>query len=155
MARRDKRWSFIYDFLYLAFILCYNSSGISLVPDSRAMGGKMQLEHYFDFQAPTDIRVKGSRIGIETILVDYLELGLFPEDIVLRYPTLTLEQVYATITYYWHNRVAIDAYLIAWKAHGEAMRQEQVSNPSPAVQRLRKLIQQHRQDADEPDAVAI
>jgi hypothetical protein len=39
----------------------------------------MQLEDYLDFQAPLDIRVKGTRVGIETILFDYLELGLFPE----------------------------------------------------------------------------
>jgi hypothetical protein len=29
---------------------------------------KMQLEDYFDFLAPNDIRVKGTRVGIETIL---------------------------------------------------------------------------------------
>ena len=31
----------------------------------------MQLEDYFDFQAPNDIRLKGTRIGIETILYDF------------------------------------------------------------------------------------
>ena len=71
----------------------------------------MQLEEYFDFLAPNDIRLKGHRIGIETILLDYIELGLFPEDIVLRYPSLSLEQVYATITYYYRNQAKIDAYL--------------------------------------------
>jgi uncharacterized protein (DUF433 family) len=114
------------------------------------MEGKMLLEQYFEFQTPTDIRVKGTRIGIETILLDYLELGLFPEDIVLRYPTLTLEQVYATITYYWHNRPAMDAYLATWKAHSEAMRQEQAANPPPGVQRLRTLIQQRQQNLVAP-----
>ncbi len=58
----------------------------------------MNLEDYFAFLAPTDIRVKGTRVGIETILTDYLELGLFPEQIATRYLTLSLEQVYATIT---------------------------------------------------------
>jgi len=32
----------------------------------------MQLEDYFSFLAPNDIRVKGTRVGIETILTDYL-----------------------------------------------------------------------------------
>ncbi len=58
----------------------------------------MQLEDYFDFLAPNDIRVKGTRVGIETILWDYLDLGLFPEQIAARYRTLSLEQVYATPT---------------------------------------------------------
>lgn len=29
----------------------------------------MQLEDYFDFQRPDDIRLKGTRVGIETILM--------------------------------------------------------------------------------------
>ena len=39
----------------------------------------MQLEDQFEFLAADDIRVKGTRVGIETILTDYLELGLFAE----------------------------------------------------------------------------
>lgn len=102
----------------------------------------MKLEDYFDFLAPNDIRLKGHRIGIETILLDYLELGLFPEDIVLRYPTLNLEKIYATITYYWRNQAQVDAYLQAWKEHGERMRRAQEENPPPPVKRLRELIRQ-------------
>jgi len=111
----------------------------------------MRLEDYFDFLAPNDIRVKGTRVGIETILSDYLDLGLFPEDIVLRYPTLSLEAVYATITYYWHNQEEVDAYLQVWKEHGERMRREQERNLSPALQRLRTMIRQ-RQLESQPRA---
>ncbi|NEO76071.1 MAG: hypothetical protein F6J99_07355 [Moorea sp. SIO4G3] len=32
----------------------------------------MQLEEYFNFLAPDDIRIKGHRIGIETVLYEYL-----------------------------------------------------------------------------------
>jgi uncharacterized protein (DUF433 family) len=102
----------------------------------------MQLEDYFDFLDPNDIRVKGTRVGIETILSDYLDLGLFPEAIALRYPTLSLEAVYATITYYWHNKERVDAYLRDWKEFGERMRREQELNPSPAYQRLRAMIRE-------------
>ncbi len=70
----------------------------------------MQLEDYFSFLAPNDIRLQGTRVGIETILTDYLELGLFAEQIATRDPTLTVEQVYATLTYYWRNRIQVDAY---------------------------------------------
>src|SRR5690242_11728857 len=98
----------------------------------------MQLEDYFDFQAPLDIRLKGHRIGIETILWDYLELGLFPEQIAARYPTLSLEKVYATITYYWHNQAQVDAYLRAVEEELERQRREQDLHPSPAIQRLRE-----------------
>jgi uncharacterized protein (DUF433 family) len=105
----------------------------------------MQLEDYFDFQAPNDIRVKGTRVGIETILSDYLDLGLFPEQIATRYRTLTLEQVYATITYYWHNRTQLDAYLHAVDEEIARQRREQDLHPSPAVQRLREIARQREQ----------
>jgi uncharacterized protein (DUF433 family) len=100
----------------------------------------MQLEEYFDFLASNDIRVKGTRIGIETILLDYLDLGLSAEEIALRYRTLTPEQVYATLTYYWHFRSQVEAYLQAARDHEQRMVAEQTRNPSPAVQRLRAML---------------
>lgn len=104
----------------------------------------MQLEDYFDFLAPNDIRVKGTRVGIETILFDYLDLGLFAEQIAARYRTLTLEQVYATLTYYWHNREQVETYLRLVDEEVKRQRREQDSNPSPAVQRLRELARQRQ-----------
>ena len=105
----------------------------------------MQLQDYFDFLAPNDIRVKGTRVGIETILWDYLDLGLFPEQIAARYRTLSLEQVYATLTYYWRNREQVEAYLRTLERELERQREEQDRYPSPAVQRLRELARQREQ----------
>ena len=102
----------------------------------------MQLEDYFDFLAPIDIRIRGTRVGIETVLSDYLELGLSPEQIATRYRTLSLDQVYATLTYYWRNRAQVDAYLQSVVEEIERQRREQQLHPSPAVQRLRELARQ-------------
>ena len=98
----------------------------------------MELESYFDFLSPDDIRIKGTRVGIETVLDDYLN-GASPEEIAARYRTLTLEQVYATVTYYLRHREEVDAYLARWRAYTEAAWQEQQRNPSPVVRRLREL----------------
>jgi uncharacterized protein (DUF433 family) len=49
-------------------------------------------------------------VGIETVVGDY-QAGASPEEIALRYPTLTLEQIHATITYYLAHPGRIDAYL--------------------------------------------
>ena len=49
----------------------------------------MELEGYFEFLAEDAIRLRGTRVGIETVVRDYLE-GASPEEIALRYPTLTL-----------------------------------------------------------------
>ena len=99
----------------------------------------MQLEDYFDFLAPDDIRIKGTRVGIETVLYDFIHRRRSPEEVIASYPSLTLEQVYATILYYLHNREQINAYLADWLEWGRRMREEQERNPPPVVQRLRAL----------------
>jgi hypothetical protein len=44
----------------------------------------MQLEDYFDFLASDDIRIKGSRIGIESVLYEYIHREQSPEAIATR-----------------------------------------------------------------------
>lgn len=98
----------------------------------------MQLEDYFEFLSPTDIRIKGHRIGIDTVLSYYLE-GYTPEEIAANLPTLSLEEIHATITYYLHNRPRIDTYLAELDTWREQHYQESRNNPSPVVQRLRAI----------------
>ena len=100
----------------------------------------MKLEDYFDFQAPNDIRLKGTRVGIERILYDYIHQGWSPEQIEETYRhALTLEQVYATITYYLHNKEEIGQYLTEWIEHGNRMRAEQAKNSDSTTLRLREI----------------
>jgi uncharacterized protein (DUF433 family) len=99
----------------------------------------MQLEEYFDFLAPDDIRLKGTRIGIESILYEHLQRSLRPEEIAELFPGLTLEQVYATILYYLHNKEAVSAYFADWLEHGRRAREEQQRHPSPLVEKLRQF----------------
>jgi uncharacterized protein (DUF433 family) len=96
----------------------------------------MRLEDYFDFLSADDIRIKGHRIGIDNVLWYYLE-GYTPEEIVANLPSLSLEEVYATITYYLHNRTQIDAYLARLAAWREARYQAWQANPTPLIERLR------------------
>jgi len=97
------------------------------------------LESYFIFLAPDDIRLKGTRVGIETVLYDFIYRSRTPEEIAVTYPTLTLEQVYATILYYLHNKKAVETYLAEWLQWSHRMREEQRLNPPPVVERLRQL----------------
>jgi uncharacterized protein (DUF433 family) len=99
----------------------------------------MQLEEYFDFLAKDDIRIKGTRIGIETVLYDFIHRLRSPEKIADTYPSLTLEQVYATILYYLHNKDEVSKYLADWMEWGREMRRQQAANPSPEMLRLRKI----------------
>ena len=99
----------------------------------------MQLEDYFNFLAPNDIRLAGSRIGIETILYEYIYRARTPEEIAQTYPSITLEQVYATILYYLHNKETVSKYIADWLEYCLKSEREQDENPPPFVVRLCKL----------------
>lgn len=99
----------------------------------------MQLEDYFNFQSTNDIRLAGSRIGIETILYEYIYRARTPEEIAQTYPSITLEQVYATILYYLHNKEPVSKYIADWLEYCLKSEREQDENPPAFVVRLRKL----------------
>jgi len=106
----------------------------------------MQLEDYFEKISSDDIRLKGTRVGIESVLYEYIHREQPPEAIVKRFPSLTLEQVYATVLYYLHNKSVIDDYMAEWLAFGQRMRAEQSQNPPPVVVRIRQV--KHRRQKD-------
>ena len=97
------------------------------------------LEEYFEFLAPDDIRLKGSRIGIESVLYEHIHRSQTPEAIQQTFPTLSREQIYATILYYLQNKPRIDAYLADWLEFSRQARAAQRENPPPAIVRLQKL----------------
>ncbi|MBP0019939.1 MAG: DUF433 domain-containing protein [Cyanobacteria bacterium SBLK] len=99
----------------------------------------MQIEDYFDFQRPDDIRLKGTRVGIENILYEYLYHSRSPEEIVNCFSSIKLEQVYATILYYLHNKETVSQYLTDWLEWGHEQWKQQQLNPTPTMLRLRKI----------------
>jgi uncharacterized protein (DUF433 family) len=104
----------------------------------------MQLEDYFDFLEPTDIRIKGHRIGIETILYEYIYRERTPEQIARRFDTLTLEQVYATILYYLHNKEEVAKYMADWMEYCRQSREENVRKHPEFYERFRGLMGEHK-----------
>ncbi len=113
-----------------------------------------QLDDYFDFQRSDDIRLKGTRVGIETILYDFIHRCRTPEEIVQSYPSLTLDQVYATILYYHRHKEAVSKYIADWLEYCRLAREEQERNPPPALVRLRK-IKAEREAAKKVDGPPI
>ena len=67
-------------------------------------------DRYLEIHSPDDIRVAGTRVGIEHLLGVYLA-GRLPEEIALEFPTVTLEQVHGVIAWYLRNRAEVDAFL--------------------------------------------
>jgi uncharacterized protein (DUF433 family) len=105
----------------------------------------MQLEDYFEFLDSDDIRIKGHRIGIDDV-IDYYLQGYTPEQILEELPSLNLEKIHATITYYLHNRAKVDAYMLRLARWREQRYQEAAANPSPMIQRLRAIKAQREQE---------
>ena len=99
----------------------------------------MKLETYFDFLAEDDIRFHGTRIGIESVLYEYVYQEKSAKVIASEYPSLSLESVYAAILYFLQNRSAMEAYLVNWLTFAQEAREEQKQNPPAVVRRLQKL----------------
>ena len=97
------------------------------------------IDEYFLFLADDDIRVKGTRIGIEHILYEYIRNAKSPEAIDLLFPTLTLEQIYATILYYFQNTETIGQYVSDWLDY--TLKAEAEQDQDPTIQRLKQLHQ--------------
>ncbi|MGE3807060.1 MAG: DUF433 domain-containing protein [Gemmataceae bacterium] len=114
----------------------------------------MQLEDYFEFEklemkhGPVErIRLKGHRIDIDQV-IDAFNEGKSAERIRQRFPTLSLEEVYATITYYLHNKTEMDAYIERGTQVEEAYYQEWLGQGlSPTAQRLKELKAQRQQSS--------
>ena len=98
----------------------------------------MKLENMCEAINPTAIRIKGTRVGIEIVIEQFLK-GADPREIQRLYPNLTLGQIYATITYYLFNKEKIDAYIAEGIRQAEAAYEEQLKNPSHGVKRLMKI----------------
>ncbi|MBY0456081.1 MAG: DUF433 domain-containing protein [Gemmataceae bacterium] len=102
----------------------------------------MQLEDYFDFHTtPVEyVRIKGTRIDIDFVIELY-KRHMTPEQIAVHFGCpLDPVQVYATITYYLHNKAEIDAYLARreqkWQATYAAYLAQE---PPEVVKRIRAI----------------
>ena len=106
------------------------------------------LEDNFMFLAENDIRLKGTRVGIETILYEYIHNSKTPVVIAEHYYTPTLEQVYATILYYLQNQEEVGAYLEDYLKYCQTAREEYEKNLPPGAVRLRELIAEREANSD-------
>ena len=79
---------------------------------------KMELRDYFDFNSEIDIRIKGHRIAIQHVLNKYQQ-GMGPDELLHRFPTLSMEKIYATILYYLANKEEVEVYLAREKLMDE------------------------------------
>jgi len=69
------------------------------------------------------MRVGGTRITIDLVVYEF-NAGSTPEEIVLHYDSLRLEDVYFAIGYYLGHRAEVDAYLAERERQADAYQTE-------------------------------
>jgi len=108
----------------------------------------MQLEDYFDFSPPPNewIQFKGRRIAIQHVIELY-NRHMVPEQIASYFVCpLEVEQVYAAIAYYLHNKEFLDSYMIRVQNDADAAYQEYLESlPAQEKQRRRDLEERIRE----------
>lgn len=98
-------------------------------------------DRYLELISPDEIRVRGTRVGVEQILAMY-RTGRLAEDIAVEFPIVTLEQVYGVLAWYLRNRAEAEAYLDRWESRARQSRSAQSQSGAPeVVQRLRRMTE--------------
>lgn len=83
-------------------------------------------------------RVGGTRIRLDTVIAAFQD-GSSPEEILLKYPSLKLTDIYAVITYYLWHREKVEAYLTERQRRAEEVRRENEMRFPPQGVRERLL----------------
>ena len=89
------------------------------------------------------IRVGNTRVRLATVVYAFNE-GFTAEEIVSQYPTLSLADVYAVISYYLNNQPTLDEYLAQQQAKADKIRHNIISKPG--YQQFREQLLKRRQD---------
>jgi uncharacterized protein (DUF433 family) len=87
----------------------------------------MALDHYKQPDRDGVIRVGGTRMTLDTVVRAFNERHT-AEEIVSHFPALKLADVYAVISYYLNNRVAVREYLQQQEAADEVWREIEKSS---------------------------
>jgi uncharacterized protein (DUF433 family) len=99
------------------------------------------MSHPLREDADGVVRIGATRVTLQTVVAAY-DQGSTPEEITLRYPVLSLEQVYSTISFFLANEGELRRYVAEEWAAGEEARRE--SERQPAVARLRERLRARR-----------
>jgi len=79
-------------------------------------------------------RIAGHRIRVQDVVIWHEQMGMSADEIVSRYPTITLSDVYAALAYYHDHIEEIQQQM----REGEALvREWQAKTPSKVQQKLR------------------
>jgi uncharacterized protein (DUF433 family) len=87
------------------------------------------------------VLVGQTRITLDTVVKAFSQ-GTTAEEIVYRYPSLRLADVYATIAFYLNHQSEVEAYLSARQQQAEAIKAINQTRSDPQILRDRLLARQ-------------
>jgi uncharacterized protein (DUF433 family) len=91
------------------------------------------------------LRITGTRVSLDSVITAF-DLGATPEQIVHKFPTLKLADVYAVITYYLRHQDEVQSYLAEQRQAAEALRKVlEAEFPPPNNLRARLLKRRRSQ----------
>lgn len=83
------------------------------------------------------LRIGGTRVTLETVMQAYFE-GSSPEEIALRYDSLSLADIHATLAYYLRRKTELDEYLNARQQQSQQVRKQ--VEERQGLQRIRERL---------------
>jgi len=98
------------------------------------------------------IRIGGTRVTLDTVVAAFQE-GATAEEIVYRYPSLELVDVYAVLAYYLQHRSEVETYLCQRKEQRDEVRSENEARFDPRGIRDRLISRRARSKAADSAAV--
>ena len=87
---------------------------------------------------PPPLAVDDARVRLETVIIAF-QAGCAAEEILLKYPSLQLKDIYAVITFYLWHQAEVDAYLTERRDLADKVRQDNETRCSLAGVRERLL----------------
>jgi uncharacterized protein (DUF433 family) len=104
----------------------------------------MQLEDYFEFVSPNEIKLKNHRIYMEDVLYEYVHRAQSLESLTTRFDTLTKAEILAVLLYYHQNKEAMDRYLAQHLEDDRKAREEHRRQHPEFVEKVRRLMAEKR-----------
>jgi len=84
--------------------------------------------------------IAGHRIKVQDIVIWYEDMGISPDEIVYRYPSITLADIYAALAYYHDCRQEIRQQI---REDEVFARQIKAQTPSLLQEKLRNSLKSH------------
>lgn len=89
------------------------------------------------------VKVGGTRVTLDTVIKAFIR-GATAEEIAQQFPSISLSDIYATISYYLQNRREVDSYLDKRKKQAQAVKRVNEKRLDPHGIRKRLLARKNK-----------